>query len=66
MTIAEAIRAGMPLGLNVESPFSSLSDSIRTPSLIPPPEDVVEDEVRRSSQKHVLVVVRHGTDGRLQ
>ncbi|KAF8507193.1 hypothetical protein F5888DRAFT_1602133 [Russula emetica] len=49
MTIAQAIRAAIPLGLNVESPFSPLSDSIRTPSLILPPESVVEEEVRRNT-----------------
>jgi hypothetical protein len=49
MTIAQAIRASVPLGLNVESPFSPLSDSIRTPSLILPPESVVEEEVRRNT-----------------
>ena len=49
MTVAQAIRAAIPLGLNVESPFSPLSDSIRTPSLIPPPESVVEEEVRRNT-----------------
>lgn len=49
MTIAQAIRAAIPLGLNVESSFSPLSDSIRTPSLIPPPEGVVEEEVRRDT-----------------
>jgi hypothetical protein len=49
MTVAQAIRASMPLGLNVEPPFSPLSDSIRTPSLIPPPESVVEEEVRRNT-----------------
>jgi hypothetical protein len=49
MNIAQAIRAAVPLGLNVDSPFSPLSDSIRTPSLIPPPESVVEAEVRRNA-----------------
>ena len=49
MTIAQAIRAAIPLGLNVQSSFSPLSDSIRTPSLIPPPESVVEEEVRRNT-----------------
>lgn len=49
MTVAEAIRASIPLGLNVESTFSPLSDCIRTPSLIPPPEDAVEEEVRRNT-----------------
>ncbi len=49
MTIAQAIRASVPLGLNVASQFSPLSDSIRTPSLIPPPESVVEEEVRRNT-----------------
>ena len=46
MTIAQAIRTAVPLGLNVDSTFSTLSDSIRSPSLIPPPESVVEGEVR--------------------
>ena len=49
MTVAQAIRASIPLGLNVESPFSPLSDSIRMPSLMPPPENVVEEEVRRNT-----------------
>jgi hypothetical protein len=49
MTIAQAIRAAIPLGLNVESSFSALSDSIRTPSLIPPPESLIEEEVRRNT-----------------
>jgi hypothetical protein len=49
MTIAQATRAAIPLGLNVESPFSPLSDSIRMPSLIPAPENVVEEEVRRNT-----------------
>ena len=49
MTIAQAIRAAIPLGLNIDSSFSPLSDSIRTPSLIPPPESTVEDEVRRNT-----------------
>jgi hypothetical protein len=49
MTIAQAIRAAIPLGLNIDSSFSPLSDSIRTPSLIPPPESIVEDEVRRNT-----------------
>lgn len=49
MTVAQAIRAAIPLGLNVDSPFSPLSDSIRTPSLIPPAESIVESEVRRNT-----------------
>jgi len=49
MNIAQAIRAAVPLGLNVDTPFSPLSDSIRTPSLIPPPESVLEAEVRRNT-----------------
>jgi hypothetical protein len=49
MTIAQAIRASIPLTLNIDSTFSPLSDSIRTPSLMPPPESVVEDEVRRNT-----------------
>jgi len=49
MTVAQAIRAAIPLGLNVDSPFSPLSDSIRTPSLILPPESVLEEEVRRNT-----------------
>lgn len=49
MTIAQAIRAGVPLGLSIDSLFSPLSDAIRTPSLIPPPESIVEGEVRRNT-----------------
>ncbi|KAI0307712.1 hypothetical protein B0F90DRAFT_1676459 [Multifurca ochricompacta] len=49
MTIAQAIRASIPLGLNVSSPFFPISDSLRAPSLIPPPGDVVDDEVRRNT-----------------
>ncbi|KAH9984661.1 hypothetical protein BJV74DRAFT_848132 [Russula compacta] len=36
MTVAQAIRASIPLGLNVDSPFLPISDSLRAPSLIPP------------------------------
>ncbi|KAI9513029.1 hypothetical protein F5148DRAFT_462319 [Russula earlei] len=49
MTIAQAIRASVPLGINVEPPFFPISDALRTPSLIPPPESVVEEEVRRNT-----------------
>ena len=49
MTIAEAIRASIPLGLNVDPPFFPISDALRPPSLIPPPTSVIEAEVRRNT-----------------
>lgn len=49
MTIAQAIRGAIPLGINVEPSFSPLSDYIRAPSLLPPPGSVVEEEVRRNT-----------------
>ncbi|SRR5260221_710220 len=49
MTIAQAIRASIPLGLNVDTPFSPISDTIRPLSLIPPPASDIEGEVRRNT-----------------
>ena len=49
MTIAQAIRASIPLGLNVDAPFFPISDALRTPSLLPVPGSVIEDEVRRNT-----------------
>jgi len=49
MTIAQAIRCSVPLGINVESRFLPISDALRTPSLIPPPESVIEEEIRRNT-----------------
>ncbi|KAI0051666.1 hypothetical protein FA95DRAFT_1511617 [Auriscalpium vulgare] len=49
MTVAQVVRSGMPLGINVSSPFHPISESLRAPSLIPPPEDLVEDETRRNT-----------------
>jgi len=49
MTIAQAIRASIPLGLNVDTPFFPISDALRPPSLIPPPASVIEGEVRRNT-----------------
>ncbi|KAH8982587.1 hypothetical protein EDB92DRAFT_1893745 [Lactarius akahatsu] len=48
-TIGQAIRAAIPLGINVNPPFFPISDSLRTPSLILLPKDSVEDEVRRNT-----------------
>lgn len=48
-TIGQAIRAAIPLGINVNHPFFPISDSLRTPSLIRLPKDSVEDEVRRNT-----------------
>lgn len=48
-TIAQAIRAATPLGINVNPSFFPISDSLRTPSLILLPNDTVEDEVRRNT-----------------
>ena len=49
MTIAQAIRASIPLGLNVDTPFFPISDALRPPSLIPPPASIIEGEVRRNT-----------------
>ena len=49
MTIAQAIRAAIPLGIHADSAFLPISDSLRTPSLIPPPASITEIEVRRNT-----------------
>ena len=49
MTIAQAIRASVPLGLNVDAPFFPIADALRTASLLPPPGGVIEGEVRRNT-----------------
>jgi len=49
MTIAQAIRAAIPLGIHADSAFLPISDSLRAPSLIPPPASMTEVEVRRNT-----------------
>ncbi|KAI9445302.1 hypothetical protein H4582DRAFT_1806331 [Lactarius indigo] len=48
-TIGQAIRAAVPLGINVNPSFFPISDSLKTPSLILLPKDSVEEEVRRNT-----------------
>ncbi|KAI0068330.1 hypothetical protein BV25DRAFT_563442 [Artomyces pyxidatus] len=49
MTTAQVLRSALPLGINVSAQFHPISESLRAPSLLPPPEDVVEDEMRRNT-----------------
>lgn len=49
MTTGAALRASVPLGLSSCNPYHSISDTLRVPSLLPPAEDVIEDEVRRNT-----------------
>lgn len=43
-----ALRAAVPLGINVCPPFHSISKALRAPSILPPPRTVIEDETRRN------------------
>ena len=43
------MRMAVPLGMNMCSPFRSISTAVRPPSLIPPPRNVIEDETRRNT-----------------
>lgn len=49
MSASRTLRCAIPLGLNVGSPLANVSDSLRPPSIIPPPKDVREDETRRNT-----------------
>lgn len=49
MTTGAALRAAVPLGLSSCNPFYSISDTLRVPSLLPPAENCIEDEVRRNT-----------------
>ncbi|KAL1722068.1 hypothetical protein EV715DRAFT_247841 [Schizophyllum commune] len=45
----QTMRMAVPLGMNMCSPFRSISTAVRPPSLIPPPRNVIEDETRRNT-----------------
>ncbi|KAI0321371.1 hypothetical protein OF83DRAFT_1100041 [Amylostereum chailletii] len=49
MTAGRVMRCCLPLGLNVHSSFSPLVDAVRPPTLIAPPEDLIEEETRRNT-----------------
>ncbi|KAI0922370.1 hypothetical protein AcV7_005920 [Taiwanofungus camphoratus] len=49
MCMASMLGATLPLGLNVCSPFQSLSQTLRPPSVLPPSKSVMEDELRRNT-----------------
>ncbi|TDL28499.1 hypothetical protein BD410DRAFT_227200 [Rickenella mellea] len=49
MSSARALRSLVPLGINMCPPFHSISKVLRTPSIIPPAQTVVEDEMRRNT-----------------
>ena len=48
MLIGLSLRMCVPLALNVSPPFHSIYASTRAPSLLPPPETPVEEEMRRN------------------
>jgi hypothetical protein len=49
MTIAQAIRVAVPLGLNIDAPFYPISNCLRTSSPLSPPGNVLEEEIRRNT-----------------
>ncbi|TFY75169.1 hypothetical protein EWM64_g8842 [Hericium alpestre] len=49
MISAHALRTCVPLGLNTSTPFQSIADSLRAPTILPPPEDITEEEMRRNT-----------------
>lgn len=59
MTTGAALRAAVPLGLSSSNPFYSITDTLRVPSLLPPAETVIEDEVRRNTFWLAYAVRRH-------
>lgn len=44
-----ALRSCVPLGVNVCPPFHSIQESTRFPSILPPANNVLEDEIRRNA-----------------
>ncbi|KAH9840158.1 uncharacterized protein C8Q71DRAFT_746053 [Rhodofomes roseus] len=49
MSIARSLRTCLPMGLNVAAPFHPISGSARPPSLLPPANSVLEEELRRNT-----------------
>ncbi|KAI0257655.1 hypothetical protein BJV78DRAFT_1116422 [Lactifluus subvellereus] len=49
VTIAQAIRVAVPLGLNLDAPFYPISGCQRASSPLPPPGNVIEEEIRRNT-----------------
>ncbi|KAA1467928.1 hypothetical protein DENSPDRAFT_833103 [Dentipellis sp. KUC8613] len=61
MSSARTLRAAVPLGLNTCAPFQSIAESLRAPSILPPAEDIVEEETRRNTFWLAYVMERqHG------
>ncbi|KAI0271386.1 hypothetical protein BC834DRAFT_818707 [Gloeopeniophorella convolvens] len=58
MNVGQALRALVPLGLNICAPFVPITEGVRPPSLIPPPESIIEDEVRRNTFWLVYIMER--------
>ncbi|KAF9650040.1 hypothetical protein BDM02DRAFT_1526203 [Thelephora ganbajun] len=44
-----ALRSCVPLGINICPPFHSIQESTRSPSILPPANNVMEDEIRRNT-----------------
>ncbi|KAL1738130.1 hypothetical protein HDZ31DRAFT_24302, partial [Schizophyllum fasciatum] len=57
----QTMRMAVPLGMNMCSPFRSISTAVRPPSLLPPARNVIEDETRRNTFWLIYCVERlHG------
>lgn len=48
MLVAQIMRACLPLGLHASDQFKPISDGIGAPSILPPPMDGTEAELRRN------------------
>ncbi|KAI0931896.1 hypothetical protein AcW1_000826 [Taiwanofungus camphoratus] len=46
---SHALRYCLPCGLNVYPPFHTLAETLRPPSLLLPPKNAIEDEMRRNA-----------------
>ncbi|KZV77049.1 hypothetical protein PENSPDRAFT_645787 [Peniophora sp. CONT] len=48
MIVASIMRACLPLGLHVSRLFKPIADGLETPTLLPPPDNDIEAELRRN------------------
>jgi len=49
ITVGQVLRAVVPMGIYASQSFQPISDSLRTPSVLPQARDSMEAEVRRNT-----------------
>ena len=49
MSISRSLRSCLPMGLNVSTAFTPIAPFNRPPSLLPPAQTILEEELRRNA-----------------